>query len=168
MRVIKNLSLAALGLVLTLACLDVFLQAAEIQTTMETTINDDYGPAYVAGKKVARFNEGFYIGKVNEMGHYGPARSYEKSADEKRIVLMGDSFVMGITVFERDHFASLLEKDLDGDSDDTVQVLNFGRPDFNFWNMYQYHHDFASRWDHDLTLFFVCLLYTSPSPRDPE
>ena len=48
-----------------------------------------------------------------------------------------------------------MREDLRARGEGDVQVLNFGRGDFNFLNMYQYYRDFASTWDHDLALFIV-------------
>lgn len=155
MHFLKNLLIAGLGFVVVLFGLDLFLQAAEIQTPMETTIDPEIGPAYLKGKKVTRFNEGFFIGSVNGMGYFGEERPLALEPGQRRILLMGDSFVMGITVFTRDHFSTLLEKRLEERGHPGLQVLNFGRADFNLSNMYQYYEDFASRWEHDLVLYFV-------------
>ena len=155
MRIIRNLSIAALAFVATMLVFEGYLQLSEIQTPMETRIDPEIGPAFVSGAKVTRFNEGFYIGGVNEQGFYGPTVPKKEASGERRVLLIGDSFVMGITVFERHHFATLLRQDLNRESQGKVQVLNFGRGDFNFSNMYQYYRDFASTWEHDLALFFV-------------
>ncbi|MBU2502494.1 hypothetical protein KJ682_14265 [bacterium] len=155
MRILKNLSIAAMGFMVFLFGLDLFLQAAEIQTPLETTIDPEIGPAFIKGKNVTRFNEGFFIGEVNDMGYFGEERPYSLEPGQRRILLLGDSFVMGATVFARDHFASLLETRMAKEGPSEVQVLNFGRADFNLSNMYQYYEDFASRWDHDLVLYFV-------------
>jgi len=154
-RKISGVLILVLGFCGTLLAMDLYLQAAEIQTPMETRIDPETGPAYVNGKKVTRFNEGFYIGGINSQGYYGPARVREADHGEKRILMLGDSFVMGITLFERYHFGTLLESELNEDYESKIEILNFGRADFNFWNMYQYYLDFASKWDHDLVLFLV-------------
>ena len=66
MKLVKNITITALACIAALLAAEVFLQGAEIQTPMETRIDAEIGPAFVNGKKVTRFNEGFYIGGVNE------------------------------------------------------------------------------------------------------
>lgn len=144
-----------LALGMTLAVMEGFLQLAEIQTPMETRIDPQIGPTFIPNKKVTRFNEGFYVGSTNKYGYLGPGHSPEKQDDEIRILLLGDSYVMGMTVFTRHHFARELEKELKEYTGHKIETLNFGKSDFNLSNMYQYYHDFASRFDHDLALFFV-------------
>ena len=56
-----------------MAGLDVYLQLAEIQTPMETRVDARLGPVYIPNKRITRFNEGFFMGSVNEYGYMGPA-----------------------------------------------------------------------------------------------
>lgn len=142
-------------LAVSLLVLDAYLRLAEIQTPMETRIDADIGPTYIAGKHVTRFNEGFYLGSINEYGYLGPGRPPRKENDEFRVILLGDSYVMGITVFSRHHFGMLLENQLSDQGNREFQVLNFGKADFNLSNMYAYYENFASEFEHDLVLFFV-------------
>jgi hypothetical protein len=144
-----------LSLLGALACLDIYLQVAEIQTPMETRIDPELGPAYIPNKKVTRFNEGFFMGSVNEYGYMGPGRPRHRVGNEKRILLLGDSFVLGHTVLPRRHFSRFLESDLERLSGNEIQAMNFGKADFNVGNMYQYFHDYAGEFEHDLALFFV-------------
>jgi hypothetical protein len=104
---------------------------------------------------IVRFNEGFYIGAANDYGYMGPAVPPRREGAEKRVLLLGDSFVLGHTVLPRHHFARTLEARLCETTGGVVRALNFGKADFNLWNMYQYHHDFAATFDHDVTLFCV-------------
>ena len=155
MGFLKKGALFAISLLIALFCLDVYLQLAEIQTPMETRIDPELGPTYIPNKWITRFNEGFFMGSVNAYGYMGPSRPPQRVGTEKRVLLLGDSFVLGHTVLPRQYFGRYLEERLRDISGREVQALNFGKADFNVGNMYQYFHDFAGKFDHDLALFFV-------------
>lgn len=155
MRLLKKTVVFGLSLLGTLAGVDAYLQFAGIQTPMETRIDPDLGPAYIPGKWITRFNEGFFMGAVNAYGYMGPAYPPRRVGAEKRVLLLGDSFVLGHTVLPRQYFGRYLENRLSRETGGEVQALNFGKADFNFGNMYQYFYDFAGTFDHDLALFFV-------------
>jgi len=153
-RLLAVLIFAACGLVTCLG-LDAWLQVAEIQCPLETYIDPAYGPAYYPDRAFSRFNEGFFLGGTNRWGYLGEGRPERNATGELRILLVGDSFVLGHTVFERHHFKRVMERDLSAALGRPVAVLNFARADFNLWNMHRYYRDFASRWDHDLALLFL-------------
>jgi hypothetical protein len=85
----------------------------------------------------------------------GPAVPPRRRDGERRVLLLGDSFVLGHTVFPRHYFGRYLEDDLAHATGEKVRVLNFAKADFNFSNMYEYYRDFAGTFDHDLALFFI-------------
>jgi hypothetical protein len=151
----KKILFFAAALLGTLIVLDLFLQFAGIQTPMETRIDPRIGPVYIPNKLITHFNEGFFIGAVNEYGYMGPAVPPRRRNTERRILLLGDSYVLAHTVLPRHYFARYLEEQLAQATGNPVQTLNFGKADFNLRNMYQYYTDFAGTFDHDLTLFFV-------------
>lgn len=155
MRLIRHMAIFAAAAAAMLLVLDVYLRAAEIQTPMETRIDHEIGPTYMPDMNVTRFNEGFHIGRTNEYGFYGESRPPRREGDELRILLLGDSYVVGNTVFERHHFKTRLEHDLSTALGRDVAVLNFGKADFALPNVYAYYRNFASKWDHDLALVFA-------------
>ena len=155
MGFLKKGALFAISLLIALVCLDAYLQLAEIQTPMETRIDPELGPTYIPNKRITRFNEGFFMGSVNAYGYMGPSRPPQRIGTEKRVLLLGDSFVLGHTVLPRQYFGRYLEERLRNIIGQEVQALNFGKADFNVENMYQYFRDFAGKFDHDLALFFV-------------
>ncbi len=153
----------------SLLALDGWLQLAEIQTPLENRADADLGPVYRPNVEFSRFSEGFFLGGANRWGFLGkgapPARASE---DELRILLLGDSFVLGHTIFERHHFKTFLAETLSRRLGRPVTVLNFARADYCLWNMHQHYTDHASQWDHDLALFFVADGDLAPaSPADP-
>lgn len=155
MNIFKKVIIFGLTLLATLVALDVYLQLAEIQTPMETRIDPQLGPTYIPNKLITRFNEGFFMGSTNEFGYMGPAVPPLRRGTERRILLLGDSFVLGHTVLPRHYFGRYLEQKLSQATGKEVHALNFGKADFNFENMYEYYQDFAGIFDHDLALFFV-------------
>lgn len=155
MRLVQAILIFGLSLAAALAGLDAYLQWAEIQTPMETRIDPRLGPTYIPHKRISRFNEGFFLGAANTYGYMGPAVPPRREDGERRILVLGDSFVLGHTVLDRHHFCRTLERDLSAATGEPVRALNFGKADFNFWNMYQYFLSFAGSFDHDLALFFV-------------
>ena len=156
MRHFFSTSLAlGLSFVLALASLDAYLQLAQIQTPMETRVDPRLGPTYIPGKRISRFNEGFFLGDVNAYGYMGPSVPPRRRDAERRVVLVGDSFLLGHTVLPRHHFARTLERLLGEATGETVQALNFGKADFDLQDMYVYFRLFVETFDYDLALFFV-------------
>lgn len=165
MRIVKGVFGFGLALLATLVGLDAYLQFAQIQTPMETRIDPRLGPTYIPNKRIVRYNEGFFLGSANAYGYMGPAVPPRRLGRERRILLLGDSFILGHTVFTRQYFGRFLEAELEKATGDEVRTLNFGRADFNLWNMYQYYRDFAGGFDHDLALFFVEERDLRPTPQ---
>lgn len=137
------------------AALDLYLQSAEIQCPLEFKLDRRIGLMYAPNFRFSRFSEGFYLGKTNEYGCLGKGARQERDGRTLRILFLGDSFALGHTVFERDHFARWIEKIVSRATGRPVEVLNFARADFALPNLYQHYRDFASRWKPDLALFFM-------------
>jgi hypothetical protein len=130
---------------------------------METRIDPYMGRTYIPNKHIIRFDEGFFLGSVNEFGYMGPAVPPRRREGERRILLFGDSFVLGHTVLPRHYFGRHLEAYLRQAVGEEVYALNFGKADFSFENMYQIYVDFAGKFDHDLALFLVSKEDLAPS-----
>jgi len=151
-----------------LLVIDAWLQLAEIQTPLENHADSELGPVYRPDVRFSRFSEGFFLGGANEWGFLGEGAPRERRGDEVRILLLGDSFVLGHTVFERHHFKTHLARELSARLGRPVTVLNFARADYCLWNMHQHYVDHASAWDHDLALFFLADGDLAPAyPADP-
>lgn len=163
MKFIKSLIVFALVFASSMLILEFYLQSAEIQTPMETRIDPVIGPTYIPNVRVTRFNEGFHIGNTNAYGYLGEESPRKRVGDEFRILMLGDSYVMGNTVFERHHFIHILEEELGRSTGLRVDAMNFGKADFALANMYVYYQDFASEFEHDLALFFVGIRDLTPS-----
>lgn len=153
----------------TILALDAWLQLAEIQTPLENRSDPDLGAVYRPDVRFSRFSEGFFLGGANQWGFLGTGVPPERRDDTYRILMLGDSFVLGHTVFERHHFKTILERELARTLGREVQVLNFARADYCLWNMHQHYVDHAGTWDHDLALFFLADGDLAPPyPADPQ
>lgn len=158
------------SLVVGLLLIDGWLQLAEVQCPLENRADPELGPIYRANVQFSRFSEGFFLGGANQWGFMGQGAPPERGPDDPyRVLLLGDSFVLGHTVLERHHFKTSLARDLSTLLDRPVEVLNFARADYCLWNMHQHYLDHAGRWDHDLALFFLADGDLAPPyPADPQ
>ncbi len=168
MTALKGILLFAVTALVTLLFLDFWLQVAEIQPPLENRADEGLGPVYRDNVRFSRFSEGFFLGGANEWGYLGRGAPRERTPGTVRIALMGDSFVLGHTVFERHHFKKYLARDLAATLGRPVEVLNFARADYCLWNMHQHYVDYVLEWDPDLTLFFLSDGDLTPGyPADP-
>jgi hypothetical protein len=168
MRRLLAIPIFLLAAAATLLGLDLWLQWAQVATPLENRADPRLGPVYRPGVEFSRFSEGFFLGGANAWGFLGTGAPPARQGEELRILLLGDSFVLGHTVLERHHFKTRLARDLTRRLGREVVVLNFARADYSLWNMHQHYVEHASAWDHDLALFFTAdgdLL--SPRPADP-
>jgi hypothetical protein len=168
MSVLRAFAIWVVVAVLTGLALDAWLQLAEVQMPLENRSDPELGPVFRSEVEFSRFSEGFFLGRANRWGFLGTGAPRARQGDEARILLLGDSFVLGHTVFERHHFKTTLAHDLSGYLDRDVQVLNFARADYCLWNMHQHYVDHAAQWDHDLVLVFLSDGDLAPRyPADP-
>ncbi len=151
----KQIVVFFIGFFLTLAILDWFVRLAYVENTSPTDFTEQYGRCRVANKDFVYFNEGFGIGRFNEGRYLGNYYTPQKPDNVIRIAALGDSYVEGFQVFERDHFLTLLEGKLNESRLDSFQVLNFGRSGFDFGDMYAYYERIVKPYDCDIVLFFV-------------
>ena len=111
--------------------LELFIQNSGVGNLSISENDRQNGQVLKKNTNIIYFNEGFYIGKTNKYGYYGPDYDTIKSEGSLRIALIGDSYVEGHQVFDRNHFRCLLEKNLNDSLNKKVEVLNFGMSGFN-------------------------------------
>jgi hypothetical protein len=144
-----------LGFIATLIILDLHLRFTEIITPGSTVINPSIGPLTRKNKNVTTFNEGFFIGKTNEYGYWGPGYPPYRKKGTIRVALIGDSYIEGLQVFDRDHLRSIIENKLKQELDSEVEVLKIGYSGLNIESMYCYFNKLALKFKPDFTLFFI-------------
>lgn len=154
-KLIINTVFFTVTFLITLFILDRYILISYIENNSTTDFTEEYGRCRVKNKRFVYFNEGFGIGRFNEgryIGHYYPT---EKPDSVIRIAILGDSYVEAFQVFERDHFITLLEKELNQNLPDSFQVLNFGRSGFDFGDMYAYYERMVKPYNCNVVMFFI-------------
>ncbi len=155
MVTVKNTLFFLLSFALVLLGLDLFLRVSYIENTSPTDFTQTYGRCRVKDRTFVYFNEGFGIGRFNAGRYLGPYYPENKPEGVFRIAVLGDSYVEGFQVFERDHFLKIAETKLNKELSVPVQVLNFGRSGFDFGDMYAYYERMVKAYQCDVILFFL-------------
>ena len=140
---------------ITVSALDVFIRFARIESLAKTEIDPERGKILKPDQYSVYFNEGFYVGKPNMHGFYGPDYQIQKDEGTFRIALLGDSYVAATQLFESYHFRTILEDSLKVKTGLPVEILNFGRAGFDFKDMYCLYKQFVTSFSPDVTVFFV-------------
>ena len=83
------------------------------------------GFVYSPDQDFVMFTEGFNIGHVNKDGFIGEDIETKKPNGTIRIALLGDSYVQGLHLFNRDHLSTILEDELKALTNKKVEVLKF-------------------------------------------
>lgn len=144
----------SLGLFIVLLFGEAYLRITKIVPPAFNYASNELGRARRPDLFWVMFSEGFGIGSFNKYGYLGPAYPPEKPASVARVALMGDSFVEGFQVFERDHFRTLLETNLSNETTG-FEVMNFGRSGFNLRDCFVYYDRFVNQFNPDVTVLFV-------------
>lgn len=155
MRKFLNIFKFTFFFLLTIAVLDIFIRFARIESLAKTEIDPERGKILKPNQYSVYFNEGFYVGKPNIHGFYGPDYPVYKDQNTFRIALLGDSYVAATQLFERYHFRTLLEDSLRKKTGQNVEILNFGRAGFDFKDMYCLYENFIKDFSPDIALFFL-------------
>ena len=151
----KKILLFSFGALLTLLCLDFYISFAEIITPNATYFDSEVGVLTKKNRNLTVFNEGFFLGRTNNYGYWGPGYAPQKVAGTIRIALIGDSYIEGFQMFDRNHLRTIIEQELTKKLQKKVEVLKFGFSGFNLENMYYYYEAYIKKFHPDFTLFFV-------------
>ena len=155
------------GFLLTFLVLELIISGTHIVDKSVNDVYDDIGRGRRANKFYVMFNEGFSLGRFNRYRYMGPAYPKQKMDNTIRIALLGDSFVEGFQVFDRNHFRKILEENLSKKLNREIEVLNFGRSGFDIGDMYAYNQTFVSEFNPDFSLYFISNEDLHPLFRDP-
>ena len=157
MKPLRTIILFGFSTCLTLLVAELYVKTAEIASFSNFEVDPVQGKVLRPNLKLNYFNEGFYMGGVNEHGYLGPAYPVKKEKESIRIALLGDSHIEGFQLFARHHLRSVLEHNLAELTSRNVEVLNFGRSGFNLLDMYRYKIDFVEKYNPDYCLYFIGL-----------
>ena len=156
MKYYKQLFRFIFGFLITILILEFFLEIGEINSLTNVKQDKLLGSLLKSNSKFLYFNEGFSLGQVNDYGYYGPSYSKIKGTNIERIALVGDSYVEGVQVFERNHFRNKLENLLNSESSTLkYEILNFGRSGFNLNDAYCYYVNFVKQFNPTVKLIFI-------------
>lgn len=136
---------------------DRFLNLTRITPPILKYYDETYGALNVPGIRYMKSREGFFLGTTNYDGRF--RENYPKRKKDKntlRIILVGDSFVEGIDVLSRNHFASIMEQKISAALNCTVEILDFGRGNCTIQpSSYYYLNYIKKEYDANLVLFFT-------------
>ena len=155
MFAIKKIFLWLLSFLVTIIILDIFISRSWIITLSATDFSKELGRCRRKNMNFVYFNEGFSMGKFNQGRYVGAYYPEEKPSNTLRIGILGDSYVEGLQVFERNHFIRIAEKKLYDKLKQKVQILNFGRSGFDLGDMYVYYQKLVKPYHCDYVMFFV-------------
>lgn len=156
MKQLKAILFFCLSAGITLIFVELFIRFTSISELSMTVFDSKLGKVKKANTDYVKFNEGFSLGKINSLGYLGSEYPKEKLEKTFRIVLLGDSYVEGFQVFERNHFGKILEQKLQTNyKNQKIEVLNFGRSGFDIGDMYVYKKLFVNQFSPDLVFYFI-------------
>ena len=167
MKIIRNVFLFSIGFFLTFIALEVFISNTYIVNKSLNDVYADIGRGRRTNMFYVMFNEGFSMGRFNKFRYMGAEYPKEKDVNTLRIALIGDSFVEGFQVFDRDHFRRIIEVELSEKLNQNVEVLNFGRSGFDIGDMFAYNQTFVKEFNPDFSLFFLSNNDLIPRFSDP-
>lgn len=124
-RYIKEFLLFSFGGFAVLCLMELFLAFSEVSPRIYRIPEEGLGLTYRGNADVLRLNEGFYIGNTSQYNYFDLSK--DKKENEIRIAFIGDSYLAGEEVFYRNHFCSLIEKELNSKfKSREVTVINLG------------------------------------------
>lgn len=156
MKILKKLSLSILSIICFLLIYEGFLQLTEMASSSFVYDDKNLGRTFKPSYDIffARA-EGMYMGSTNRYGYIGKGYPPEKSGNTLRIALLGDSYIEGMQVFERNHFRTKVEKNLHNQLNKNVEVLNFGIGGLDFRDMFFNYKFKAQKFNPDIAVFYI-------------
>ncbi len=104
--------------------------------------------------------------KFNSKGIRGPEYSYEKPADEYRVLVLGDSFAEGHAVGFEELFSEILKRKLNRKSNKYVEVINTGTGGYSTDQELLYFRNEGKKYNPDLTvlMFYYNDVFNNTQP----
>lgn len=156
MNILKKLSLTVVSLICFLLLYEGFLQFTEMASSSFVYDDEKLGRTFKPDYEIFFTGaEGFYMGSTNKYGYIGKGYPPQKPGNTLRIALLGDSYIEGMQVFERNHFRTKVENNLKAKLNKNVQVLNFGIGGLDFRDMYFNYEFKAKKFNPDIAVFYV-------------
>ena len=168
-RYIKELFLFGCGGFMMLCIMELFLAYSEVSPQIYRIPEEGVGLTYRGNADVLRLNEGFYIGNTNQYNYFDLSK--EKKENEIRIAFIGDSYLAGEEVFYRNHFCSLIEKELNSAFNSReVTVINLGMKGHDLCDAYSRYKFLEPQLQPDYLILFTGYddLNCVDAPGDPK
>lgn len=153
----KNLIVFVFVALLTLIFFDFFLKQVKITPPVLKYYSTEFGSLNRPNIDYFKSIQGLFLGRSNYDGRFREAYQKRKRTPRVlRILLIGDSFVEGIDVLSRNHFAQYMEDTLKQILHTDVEILNFGRGNCVLHASAYYFINYISKaYDADLVLYFT-------------
>jgi lysophospholipase L1-like esterase len=157
----RELWLIAFGLFLGLIAAEVFSRAIlEWYPIWPQTASRVFGLIYENAPHAVQTDPQGHVTRNNQWGMRGEDFPLEKPANEKRILLLGDSIAQGCGIDEKDTAAHLVTDEINAHrmpKGRTVRVLNTGAPSYNLWDYWYNLQGNGWKFKPDGIVLFVCL-----------
>jgi hypothetical protein len=155
-RPLANICIAVLAMVITLGALEAALAITKFNVPAYMHFLPRIGRTFIPHAYYRYRKERFSEGHINSHGFRDYERSYEKSKDVYRILVLGDSYIEGFQVQLKDTFTAQLEKMLNAHpSAKRFEVLSFGQSGFGTAEEYLRYITFGLAYDPDLVILAV-------------
>lgn len=155
MKKILNIILFGISFLITLVVIDQYIKYAGFVEPSLTDYNEELGRCRRSNQDFTVFNEGFSMGNYNDGRYRGPYYPEIKNESTMRVALLGDSWIEGLQVFDREHMRSVIENDLAAKTGIKTEVFNFGRNGFDLEDIYVYKKIYAEKYQPD---YILCLI----------
>jgi hypothetical protein len=141
----------------TLLFFDFFMKQVKITPPVLKYYQAEFGSLNRANIHYFKSIQGLFLGNTNYDGRFREAYPKRKTSKQTlRILLVGDSFVEGIDVLSRNHFAQYMEDTLKQILHTNVEILNFGRGNCVLHaSSYYFMNYIKKEYDADLVLYFT-------------
>lgn len=151
-----NCAVVGFSVALLLLGLEVALAFLQVNTKSNEIFIDSKGTKHIPGSYYRITKEGFSEGYFNSHGFRDKERSYRKSENTFRILVLGDSQVEALQVALENSFPAILEKMLNEvSSGQRFEVLNLGQSGFSTADEYMRYLNFGVEYSPDLVLLAV-------------
>ena len=141
-----------LSFLLCLVFLDIVLHTSLIGKVSPNELYPDIGRGRRQNHTFTFLEEGFSIIKLNEQRTIGNTVKLDSSY---KIALLGDSFVESFQVFERHHFKTIAEQNINANANNKVELINIGHSGFTLSDMYIYHKKIAKSLNVDEVFYLI-------------
>jgi lysophospholipase L1-like esterase len=147
------LCVVAVSLIFVVGVLELIVAATHLTTKSNTMFEPEIGPVYIPHAYYRHTKEGFSEGYFNAQGFRDYERTYQKSENTFRVIVLGDSYVEGLQVPLEKTFTAELEKQLNQNfAPKKFEVLNLGQSGYGTTDEYLRYIKFGVKYHPDLVI----------------